>query len=139
MLFSKTQISFSSNFASPSSVIKDTRLHFFRSNITRKDQSKCKSLRLLSALIRIDQIFVIFEATSYFSFNFFYQYWVSSNITPLYFLIWNILYFGQKQPIKVQIFEIFEGVGQNLLNSSYQFWTSQFLFKFCIFLHCHNT
>ena len=37
-----------------------------------------------------------------------------SNITPLYFFSSNILYFGQKQPIKVQIFEIFECSRENL-------------------------
>ena len=46
---------------------------------------------------------------------------VLSKITPLYFFGSNILYFGQKQPIKVQIFEIFECSGQNLSNSSCQF------------------
>ena len=47
-----------------------------------------------------------------------YQYSVPSNITPLYFFSWNILYFGQKQFIKVQIFEIFECSGEYLPNSS---------------------
>ena len=51
----------------------------------------------------------------------------------------DIYEIAEKQPIKVQIFEIFKCFGQNLLNSSCQFWTSQFLFKFCIFIHCHNT
>ena len=117
---------------------KITPLYFFRSNITRRDQSKGKSLRLLSPRVKIDQILVTFETTSQFSFKFFYQSWVPSNVTPLYFLSWTTIYCGQKQPIKVQIFEIFECSGQNLLNSC-QFWTSQFFFKFCIFLHCHNT
>ena len=54
-----------------------------------------------------------------------YQFWVSSNITLLSFLSSNIIYFGQKQPIKVQIFEIFECSCQNLLNSSCQFWTDK--------------
>ena len=49
--------------------------------------------------------------------NFFYQSWVPSKITSLYFLSWSIIYFGQKQPIKVQIFEIFNCLCQNLLNS----------------------
>ena len=118
---------------------KITPLDFCRSNITRKDQSKCKFLGLLSARIKIHQILVIFETTNQFSFKIFYQSWVPLNITSLYFLSWSIIYFGQKQPIKVQIFEIFECLGQNLLNSSCQFWTSQFLFKFFIFLYCHNT
>ena len=101
-------------------------LHFFRSNIAVKDQSKRRFLSFLKQQIS-------------FPSNFFYQSWVPSNITSLYFLSWSIIYFGQKQPIKVQIFEIFECLGQNLLNSSCQFWTTPFLFKFCIFLHCHNT
>ena len=58
---------------------------------------------------------------------------VPSNVTLLYFFSSNIIYFDQKERIKVQIFEIFECSYQNLLNSSDQFWTSQFLFKFCIF------
>ena len=73
-----------------------------------------------------------------FSSVFFYHTWVPSNRTPLYFLIWSIIYFGQKHPIKVQICEIFECLVQNLLNLSCQFWTSQFLFKFCIFI-THNS
>ena len=68
-----------------------------------------------------------------------HQYSVPSNITPLYFLSWSIIYFGQKQLSKGKIFEIFVCLGQSLLNSSCQFWTSQFLFKFCIVLYCHNT
>ena len=50
-----------------------------------------------------------------------HQYSVPSNITPLYFFSSNILYFGQKQLIKVQIFEIFECSGENLPNSSCHF------------------
>ena len=46
-----------------------------------------------------------------------HQYSVPSNITPLHFFSSNILYFGQKHPIKVQIFEIFECPGENLPNS----------------------
>ena len=38
---------------------------------------------------------------------------VPSNITPLYFFSSNIIYFVQKDPIKVQIFETFEFSGQN--------------------------
>ena len=72
-----------------------------------------------------------------------YQSWVPSNITPLYFLSWNIVYFGQKQPIKVQIFEIFGCSGQNLLNSLCQFSTNklvpfQILHHFLLFI-THNS
>ena len=41
------------------------------------------------------------------------------------FFISNILYFGQKQPIKAQIFKIFECSGQTLSSSSCQFWTDK--------------
>ena len=46
---------------------------------------------------------------------------VPSNITPLYFFSSSIIYFGQKQTIKVQMFKIFEYTGQNLPNSSCHF------------------
>ena len=45
-----------------------------------------------------------------------------SNIAPLYFFSSNIIYYGQKQPIKMQIFKIFNCVTQNLSNYSCQFW-----------------
>ena len=45
-----------------------------------------------------------------------YQSSVSSNITPLHLLSSNIVYFGQKQPIKKQIFEIFECSGQKVVS-----------------------
>ena len=48
---------------------------------------------------------------------------VPLNITPLYFVSWNIMYFGQRQPTKGKNFEIFECSSQNLLKSSCQFWT----------------
>ena len=50
---------------------------------------------------------------------------VRSNITPLYFFSSNMIYLGQKQPIKVQMFEIFKCSDQNFSNSSYQFWTDK--------------
>ena len=50
-----------------------------------------------------------------------YQSWMPSNITPLYFQSSNIIYFGQKQSIKVQIMENFECWSQKSLNSLYQF------------------
>ena len=70
--------------------------------------------------------FLMLFLKAQFSFaSIFHQYSVPSNITPLYFFSSNIIYFGQKQSIKVQIFEIFECSGQNLSNSSCQFWTDK--------------
>ena len=54
-----------------------------------------------------------------------YQSWLSSNITLLYFLGPSIIYFGQKQLIKVQTFWIFECSGQNLLNALCSFWSDK--------------
>ena len=50
-------------------------------------------------------------------FQIFHQYSVLSNVTRLYFFSSNIIYFGQKETIKVHIFEIFECSGQNSSNS----------------------
>ena len=47
---------------------------------------------------------------------------VQSNISPLYFFSSNIIYYGQKQPIKVHIFKIFKCSAQNPSNYSCQFW-----------------
>ena len=49
---------------------KVTPLYFFRSDITGKDQSKYKFLRLLCAQIKIHQILVTFETKNPFFFKF---------------------------------------------------------------------
>ena len=64
-------------------------------------------------------------------------------ITLLYFFRTNIIYFDQRQPIKVHSFEIFEYLNQNLSNYSWQFWTEksiplQFFASFFI-LKTHNS
>ena len=50
---------------------------------------------------------------------------VLSNIASLYFFSSNIMYFGQKEPIKVQLFETFGCSDQNSSNSSSQFWNNK--------------
>ena len=50
--------------------------------------------------------------------------WMSWNITPVYFLSSNNVYFAQKEPIKVKLFETFECSDQNLSNSLCQFWNN---------------
>ena len=50
---------------------------------------------------------------------------VLSYISPLYLFSWNVIYFDQKEPIKVQMFGYFECSGQNLSNSSCQFWNDK--------------
>ena len=55
---------------------------------------------------------------------------VSWKITALHFLISNIIYFAQKDPIKKLIFETFKCLDQNSSNYSCQFWNDKsILFK----------
>ena len=65
MSFSKPQVSFSSNFAWHFSVMKDNSSALFLGQtlhiLHKRDQSKCKFLRLLSTWINIHLILVIFE------------------------------------------------------------------------------
>ena len=52
---------------------------------------------------------------------------IPSNIIPGYLFSSKIIYFGQRQPIKVQIFEIFECSNQNSWNSLCRFWTDKLI------------
>ena len=65
---------------------------------------------------------------------------VPSNINLLCFFRSNIIYFGQKESLNWKFFEAFLCSGQNLSNFGVNFeMASQFLLKFCIFFHCHET
>ena len=55
----------------------------------------------LSARIKIHQIFIFFERTNQFFFNFCITLSVSWYITPLYFFSWIFISFQQKEPIKI--------------------------------------
>ena len=50
---------------------------------------------------------------------------MSWKITLLYFFNSNIIYFCQKEPIKVQIFETFKCLGYNSSHSLCQFWNDK--------------
>ena len=110
MLFSTREVSLSSNFASLSSVMKDnsTALFLDQTLLTfhGKNQSECKSLRLLSAWIKMHQILFNCETTNQFLFNFFVNLQCNemhSECNPLYFFSLTFIYFQQKEPIKIQI------------------------------------
>ena len=84
---------------------KMTPLYFFGQmlcTLHKRDQSKCKFLRLLSGRIKINQILVIFETTNQFFFQILHHSSVSWDVTPLYFFSWNFICFQQKS-IKLQI------------------------------------
>ena len=59
-----------------------------------------------------------------------HQYSVPSNISPNFSP--NIIYFGQRQPIKKQNFEIFKCSDQNSSNALCQYWTDQSLPLECL-------
>ena len=97
MLFSKPQVSFSSNFLSLFSVKKDNSSILFLAQalytLVKKNPLKYKFLRFLSGRVKICQIpHVNFETTSQFLFK-----------AHLYFFSCNFIYFQQKEPIEVQI------------------------------------
>ena len=60
-------------------------------------------LRVLSAQVKIHQIFVIFETTNQIFVRILHYSLVLWDINPLYFFSWNFIYFQQKEPIKVLI------------------------------------
>ena len=102
---------------------------------------KVPILTLSSALVKICQIpHDIFQTTSQFSFQILHHSSVSWKMAPLYCFSSNIIYFAQKEHIKVKIFETFKCLGQNHQTFYVNFeTTSQFLFKFCIILLCCDT
>ena len=84
--------------------------------LDKRMPSKVSILRLSSALIKICQIpHVIPSQKVSFPSNFASLFSVM-NYIPLCFLNSNIIYFVQKEPIKVQIFETFECSGRNSSN-----------------------
>ena len=67
--------------------------------------------RLPAAHIKTNQIrYVIFQATSQFTLNFTSPFSVIIHIIPLKLSNWNIICFGEKEPIKVQFFRPLESL-----------------------------
>ena len=63
---------------------------------------------------------------------------VSCEITPLYFFRTNVIYFAQKEPMKVKILRISSApvkIHQILVIFE---TANQFFFEFCITLQCHE-
>ena len=65
---------------------------------------------------------------------------VSWKMTSLYCFSSNIIYFGHEEPIKTQFLWTYECSGQirQIPHVSFK-KTSQFIFNFCIILHCHSS
>ena len=65
---------------------------------------------------------------------------VQSNITHLYIFSSNIIFFGQWSPINSKFFKCSSSRVKihQIPHVNFEM-TSQFFFKFCIILHCHET
>ena len=64
---------------------------------------------------------------------------VSRDITFLHFFIWNFLFFGQNEPIKIQILGIVTAPMKiNLIPYAIFQTTNQFSFKYCFTLQCRD-
>ena len=60
--------------------------------------------------------------------------------SPILFFSWKIMYFIQKKPIKMQIFEIFSSAWVKIRQIPHVIFesTSQFSFRCCINIQCHQ-
>ena len=125
MSFSEPRVSFSSKFASLFGVMRHLFCAFSSRTLYTLDKKKpikVQIFRLSTARMKTNQIsHVIFQVTSQFSVKF----WIVSqchNTYPLKFPNWNIIFFGQKEPTKVQFFRLLSALMKSSLNSSCYFW-----------------
>ena len=99
--FWKTKSVFFQILHHPSLSWKITPLYIFRSNVVytlyKRNQSKCKFLRLLIAWVKIHEMFVNFETTNHFFFS------VMRHNSSVLLPPWNLYTCQQKNPVKVQI------------------------------------
>ena len=132
-------------------VVLETTSQFSRDNssvffwlkhdiLSTKVAHQSASFRLSTTRVKILQVsHVIFHT----KIQFFFKIWINLecyDITPLYFLRSNIIYFRRKQHMKVQIFSL-ATARIKLHQIPYVIFRtqSQFLFIFCITFHCHET
>ena len=76
-------------------------------NLHKRNQSKCKFLRLWSAWVKIHEILVIFWNNKSVFLQMLHHSLVSWEIAHLYLFSWNFIYFQQKELIKVQTWRNF--------------------------------
>ena len=106
----------------------------------QKELIKVQFFRLLSALMKVHPVpHAIFEATRSEFIPMLHYCSVSWKITPLCFFSLNLIYFEQKEPIEVTFSDIMS-VCVKIYQISLLIFetTSQFFFKLCITLHCHE-
>ena len=145
MSFLKAQVSFPSNGVSVFTAIKHNSPILFLAQalytLFKRSPLKCKFLRFSSAWVKICQIpYINFELTSHFLFKFCIIL-PCNNIKLLYTYLAQTLYvLFKRSPLKCKFLR-FSSARVKICQIPHVNFelTSQFLFKFCIILHCHDT
>ena len=121
MSFFKPQVSFSSNFASLYSVMKDNSSVLFSSNniyFAQKEHIKMKIFETFQVLgskfTKFPMSILKLQVNSPSNFALLFSVMKDNSS---YFFSSNNVYFTQKECIKMKIFETFKCSGQNLSNS----------------------
>ena len=143
MSFFKAQVTFPLNFASIFSTIRhNSSVLFLAQHYILSSKEPIK-----------EQFFQIFECSSQNSLNSSCQFWNNKSIllqilhysslswhtTPRQILRSYLFYFGQKDPIKVELFTLLSALVKIYQTSRvFPQTTSQFFFKICISLQCHE-
>ena len=106
-----------------------------------KDPIKVTILTLLSALVKICQIsHVIFWNYKSLFLKILHHSLMSWKMTPLYFFSSSIICFGQRSHLKCKFFRLSSAqVKIRQIRHVNLKTTRQFLFNFCVILHCHGT
>ena len=120
MSFLKPRASFSSNFVSLSTLMRDnSSVYTFSSKTLYAFNKRTHQVQIFSQLLalKLTKFLVIFQATSQFSLQ---------------------LRFGQKEPMKVQIFKFLSALMKvhSIPHASFETTRSKGLLKFCISIHC---
>ena len=93
--------------------------------------SLCKFVKFLMSFLKAQVIFPS-NFTSIFS--------AIKHNSSAFFFCSNIVYFGQRSPLKCKFLRFSSAWVKICQTPHFSFeMTSQFLFRFCIILHCHDT
>ena len=129
----KRQVNSSSKSSSIFSVITQL-IHFL---LWAKGSHQSPNFHTSSVLVKIPH--VIFPNHKAVFLQILHSTSISWKITPLYFFRSNVICFAQKEPIKVEILRISSTqVKIHQIPLTFE-TTTQFFFKFCFTLQCHET
>ena len=106
----------------------------------KSSPSKCKFSDIAQRVLNFTKLFMsFFKKTSVFLQTLDHSS-VSWEITLLYIFSWDFICYWQNEPIKVQDFRLLTAhLKTNQIPYVIFQTTSQFIFRYCIILHCHDT